>query len=300
MKYLAINYLAITFLLCFVAHTSYAVTDSLQTDTTKTTLTLASVYSSNANYYGQAASDKLPYALLNATVRFPKGFSLSAGTYKLVNYGSGLSEGDLGAGYDFNLSKKLAASVGYTRSFFPKNSPLIQAANENSASAALGYSWKWMKTNLSADYAFGKESDWFVTFSNSKEISLGSLFSENDYVSLEPAFELVGGTQNTITQYQTQNRAKQIRQILQDNPLANIGNLFPGYKEDGTPNGTTTTEVKTTSFDLLTYNLKLPLAYNRGNYVVEASCQLSLLGKKVEGASSKPRSFYNLSVYYQF
>ncbi|QEK50815.1 hypothetical protein FYC62_03360 [Pedobacter aquae] len=72
-----------------------AVALKAQTDTVKEakTLTLAALYNSNISYYGQVTSEKLPYALLNATLRFPSGFYVSAGSYRLFSDSSFVSEG---------------------------------------------------------------------------------------------------------------------------------------------------------------------------------------------------------------
>ncbi|MHB1180108.1 MAG: hypothetical protein ACYCZO_17490, partial [Daejeonella sp.] len=111
----------------FMAGNIFASSDS--TALKKNTLTLAGIYGNNANYYGQTADERLPYALSNATLQLKSGFYLSAGLYKLLNStSSGISELDLSAGFDFNLSKDLSGSLGYTRSIFAKNSPLLQAA----------------------------------------------------------------------------------------------------------------------------------------------------------------------------
>jgi hypothetical protein len=46
--------------------------------------------------------------------------------------------------------------------------------------------------------------------------------------------------------------------------------------------------------------LKLPLAYNRAHYVVEAAYQLSLLSKEAQTGAGQANSFLTLSFYYQF
>src|SRR3954464_2136804 len=107
-------------LICFCSTTLRAQQDSAL----KTTTTLALLYNSNISYYGQATTEKYPYALVNATVRFPKGIYLSAGGYQLLNYGPAPSEADLGIGYDHTFSEKLTTGIAYTRSFFRANSPL--------------------------------------------------------------------------------------------------------------------------------------------------------------------------------
>ena len=166
-----------TLLLILISITSFNAL-AQQDSTEKTTVTLAMLYNSNVSYYGQTTNEKLPYVLSNATVRFPIGLYLSAGAYKLLNYGSGLSETDIGIGYDHNFNEKINTTLAYTRSFFPANSPLLQASNENNINLSINYAWKWLKSSLSTDYAFGKENDIFLCLAHSKEIKIGSLFNE--------------------------------------------------------------------------------------------------------------------------
>lgn len=251
-----------------------------------TTLTLAAIYGSNANYYGQTAEQRLPYVLTNASLRLKSGFYFSAGAYKLTSTGgSGISEFDLSAGFEAELSKNLNGSLAYTRSFYAQNSPLLQAANENTISASLAYDFNILKTGLNTYYAFGTQQDAFVSFSTSKTMNLGSLFSKKDFISLEPGIELVGGTLHYLEEYIVQ---RDKRGGLLMNPL------FPGREQ----NYTMTRDAS--SFDMLSYNMNVLLGYNRSNYLIETAWQLSALGRNVSETKLKPRSFFNLSFYYQF
>lgn len=252
----------------------------------KTSLNLATIYASDANYYGQVSSERLPYVLANASLNFPSGFFLSAGAYKLVNIGSGVSGVDLSAGYDFKLSKNLSSSLSFTRSFFPDSSLFLQSANLNMASGSLSYDWQWLNTGINADYAIGDQNALFMTFNASKLLDLGSLGSK-DYISFEPSFQVVGGTQQITTTEEVPQSGGNGGGLLRR--LPQIGNKDPQYRN-----------VEKISFDLLSYNLKLPIAYNRANYAVEATYQGSILSNKVEGASQKPRSFLYLGFYYMF
>ena len=274
----------------FAQNPTSLVADPDTAETPKTTLNLATIYASDASYYGQASVDRLPYVLANATLNFPSGFFLSAGAYKLINIGSGVSGVDLSAGFDFKLSKNLSSSLSFSRSFFPDSSLFLQSANLNMASASLSYDWQWLKTGLYADYAIGDQSALFTTFSASKSFELGSITAK-DYISFEPSIDIVGGTQRiTTTEEVPQNGngeggfGSKIGRIIRGN-----NNSAPQYRS-----------IESNSFDLLSYSLKLPVAYNRANYAIEATYQGSILSNKVEGASQKPRSFLYLGFYYMF
>lgn len=268
-----------------------------QTDTAndqksnKTTLTLAAIYSNNVSYYGQSTAEKLPYILANATARLPIGIYFSAGAYKLLNMDGGVSETDFGIGHAHDFTDKFNTDLSYTRSIFPKNSPLLQAANTNNINLTVNYTWPWFKSSLSADYAFGEERDCFVGINNSKDISLGTVFDEADQLSIEPAIEIVSGTQHFYTTYQ------------QEKIKRNNGKGNGADNGNGNGNADGSTEIITipkTSFNLLTYNFKLPLAYNRSSYLAEVAYQLSVLSSSAITEAKKQQSFISLSFYYQF
>ena len=251
--------------------------------TAKSSLTLAAIYGSTANYFGQTTAERLPYVLSYAGYKLKDGVFFSASALKLLNSSNGIAAVDLSAGYGFNMAKNLEGSLSYTRSFYQKDVPLLQAANENNINGELSLT-HFLKSSLSADYAFGSQNDVFVSFTNSKLISLGS-FSDNDFISLEPAISVIGGSQRF---YQTYTTERERRRKLLDP-------LLPGK-----PAEPETTTVESTSFDVLAYTLSLPLAYNRANYSLEASYNATLASKNVEQASDKPVSIFNLSVYYMF
>ncbi|MNJ91524.1 hypothetical protein D3C87_91760 [compost metagenome] len=276
------------FLLVLFSTASFTV-QAQQDSTEKTTLTLAALYSSNVSYYGQSTNEKLPYILINATVRFPIGLYFSAGSYKLLNYGGGLSETDLGAGFDHDFNDQFSTGLAYTRSFFPSNSPLLQASNENNLNLSAKYSWPWLKSSFSADYAFGQQNDIFLSLTHSKEISIGSLFNEKNALSVEPAIELVAGTRHFYETYTTKKNNRDKANGKGKSPVS-----------PGNSNSMITTTVASDSFNLLSYNFKLPLSLSRANYIAEISYQLSVLGSKAEAELKHQQSFFGLAFYYQF
>ncbi len=265
-------------------------TPPIETDsiTSKSTLTLGSVYANNASYYGQKAVENTPYVALAATYRFKSGFYLSGLAYKLLNEKtSTVSASNLGAGVNFKLSQRFTADLSYSHSFYPAYSPLLQAANADNASLSFTYE-NWLNINIGGDYAFGKTNDGFVTGGFSKSINLFSI-GKKDIITINPSADVVAGTQHF---YQTYLTEKKIR----DSVLGIILNPISGNPSQGSTSNT----ISKTSFNILSYNLKLPLAYNRAHYVVEAAYQLSILSKEAQSDPGKNNSFVTLSFYYQF
>lgn len=260
-----------------------------QSDSNRTSLTLAALYSNNASYYGQVAAEKMPYAATHATLRFGSGIYFNAMAYRLLNQqgGTAVSASSLGLGYGFKIAPKLEADINYNHSFYPSNSSFVQAANTDFLGASLAYG-HWFTTGLSADYAIGKQekNDMFFTLSNSKAINIGSLNKEKDLVTLTPSIDIIAGTRYF---YETYVIEKARRDSLLGIPL------FPTEPEQET------ISKEGSSFELMSYNLKLPLAYSRARYMAEISYQLSVLGHKVETVSgNRTNSFYNFAFYYQF
>ena len=268
-------------------------TDTTETDSPKSSLTLGAVYANNASYYGQKSAEATPYAALAATYRFKSGFYLSGLAYKLLNdKTSGISASSLGAGINFMLSKRLTADLSYSHSFYSAYSPMLQAGIADNASASLTYS-NWLNVNLSGDAAFGKQTqDYFVTAGLSKSINLFSI-SSKDIVTITPSADIVAGTQRFYKTYVTKQKER-------DSVLGIISNPILGGGQNQGNGGSTNNTVTKTSFDILSYNFKLPLAYNRASYLVEAAYQYSILSNKVQTQPGKQNSFVTLSFYYQF
>ncbi|MEH6307990.1 hypothetical protein RYH73_20205 [Olivibacter sp. CPCC 100613] len=253
----------------------------------KVTYTLAALYKTNIDYYGQVTEEKLPYILLNGTVQLPFGMYFSASSYKFLNYGSGIAGTDLSVGYDYGFSDRFSTGIMYTHSFYPSNSPLLQASLTSNINGSASYNWTWFKSALNIDYAFGHDSDVFLTLSHSKDINLGNLFTEAEQISFEPSLELIAGTRNY---YETYIRAKNQRgqEMGNGKPPDNPGNS--GDKIEYVPSK---------SFSMLSYNMKLPISYSYGNYLAELSYQLSLIAPSEEGFK-RAQSFFGIAFYYQF
>ncbi|MGN6540219.1 MAG: hypothetical protein ACTHKY_05370, partial [Ginsengibacter sp.] len=112
---------------------------------------------------------------------------------------------------------------------------------------------------------------------------------KKDVVTITPLANIVGGTQHF---YQTYIKEKKIRDsVLGILPIPIFGGSNSNQHKD---------TVVTTAFNVLSYSLKLPLAYNRGNYVIEAAYQLSLLSDHVQTCAGNVNSFFTFSFYYQF
>ncbi|UYQ94108.1 hypothetical protein MKQ68_03255 [Chitinophaga horti] len=273
-------------IICGCTAGAFAQSDSAQAPKKKTTLTVGVSYLNNANYYGQKAEQNMPYISASASLKLKPGLYFTGTGIRLLNdSGNVVSASAAGIGWAFNLGKKLTADLSYSHTFYPANSAFLQASNPDNFSASVAYEY-WMTTAVNADYMRGKDQyDIFTSVSTEKQINLGS-FGPNDLITLTPNVDVTAGTQHF---YQTYVAEKRLRDSL-------LAILLPGYPA---PEPETTT-VTNTSFDIISYNLRLPLAYNRAHMMIEAAYQLSVLGKKAQTGAGTANSFFSLSFYYQF
>jgi hypothetical protein len=266
---------------------STAVVDS--TEPARSTFTIGATYANNADYYGQKSVEKMPYIAAAAVYHHKSGLFATAMAYRLLNDSQRVvSASALGLGFSRDLGKRFNLDISYSHTFYPALSPFLQAANANNASLGLTYT-NWLAVSAEVDYAFGKTDDIFVTGGLTKLISLGSITSK-DLVTLQPALKVTAGTQRFYETYVTE---KSIRDSV-------LG-IVPVPPIFGQPGTTPTTSTKvSSSFDLLSYNFKLPLAYNRAHYMVELAYQLSLLSERAQTGAGTVNSFISASFYYQF
>lgn len=270
-----------------VAQTNSIAGDSAEGTPPKSTLTIAAVYSNNVSYYGQRAALNTPYAALASNYQLKSGFYFTGQAYQLLNEKtSSGSAASLGAGFNLKAGKKFVMDLSYSHSFYPEYSPLLQASNADNASLVFSFD-NWIKTTLTGDYAFGKTSDAFVTGGFSKSINLFSI-GKKDIITISPSADVVAGTQHFYKTYL-------IEQKLRDSVLGIVTDPLFGNSSSNNEH-----TVITTDFNLLSYNFKCPLAYNRAHYVLETTYQLSVLSKKAQTGAGSTNSFLTLSFYYQF
>ncbi|GAB3025739.1 hypothetical protein GCM10027051_33160 [Niabella terrae] len=258
----------------------------------KNTLTLAALYSNNASYYGQTAAEKMPYLAVAGVYSLKSGIYFSAMGYRLLkDSGRVISAAAAGVGVNFPIAHKLTMDLSYTHTFYPEHSAFLQASNPDLLSATLEYE-HWLTTGLNFDYAFGSDQDMFVTLSNAKQINLASI-GKHDVLTLTPAIDIVAGTQRFYETYVTEKRRRDSLLGLPLNPLSDLPGQGQNQEE-------TTTTKSSTGFNLLSYNFKIPLAYNRASYMIELAYQLSVLSKELKSNSKSPNSIFTLGFYYQF
>jgi hypothetical protein len=238
-------------------------------------------YGSDALFFGRTSPVKYPFVTGDVIYNSKQGFFAYGSILKVLGYAP-VDEVDVGGGYFYKLSKQFSGTVSYTRFIFNKQAKVIKSASSNDINLKNSYDWKFLKTSVIADYLFGKSNDFFVTVTNSKYIETSwSIFDDQDYLSFNPSFNFITGTQNFVQRYAVDHRFKQ-----------EIDNIY--VYED--PNSARYNR----KFKMLNYSFKVPIAYNRPHYTLEASWRYSI-PVNVEGVlENHKESFFNLTFFYLF
>ena len=240
-------------------------------------------YGSDAMFFGRTGPIKYPFLSANVIYNTKQGFFAYASFLRLLGYRTSVDEIDLGGGYFYHFTKKWSGTVSYTRFIFNKETRVIESASSHDINFKNSYDFKLAKGSITMDYLFGKASDFFVTSAISKYIEPNwSIFDDKDYLTFNPGVSMILGTQNFVQRYG-----------LEHEDRISVNNI--------TLNGTSTpVPYNNGRFNILNYSFRLPIAYNRPHYTVEASYRYSM-PVNVEGAlMNKRESFFNLTFYYVF
>ncbi len=265
--------------------TNHAVAD---TDTVlrKRSISIGANYGSDVLFFGRTGPIKYPFASTDVVYNSKTGFFIYGSAVQVIGYSPIVDEVDLGAGYLFNYSKKASGTISYSRFIFGDNAVLvIKSASSNDIDFKNSFDWKFAKSSVITDYLFGKSSDFFLTLNTSKYIETNfNIFDDKDYLSFNPTISAIFGTQNFVQKFSIDHRYR----LDLDNIYAPGGGEPPSFLYD---NG---------KFNILNYNFKLPIAYNRPHYTFEATWKYSI-PVNVEGAlKNRHEVFFNLTFFYLF
>lgn len=238
----------------------------------------------NSSYLGRYQATRLPYYAADITYRNESGFWLSTTAYQVLGSASFIDEVDLMAGWNKNLSEKIDASVYYSRFFFSAESELLKASVANALNASAGLDWGYVYTKLSGSLLFGASTDFFLTIDNSRYWEKEKVLHEKDYVAFEPRFSVIAGTQT----------------FVESHLINNLSPISPPVNPRGPGGGPGTgaeQETSTTAFNIMTYELSLPLSYTYHKTTLELAGRYTIPVNLLEGDPSTPQLFLTGSLY---
>jgi hypothetical protein len=243
-------------------------------------------FGSDASFFGRTGPVRYPFLNTDVIYNTKSGVFVYGSAYKVFGSIPAIDEMDFGAGYLYHVSSKFTGNISYTRFIFDRDALIIKSASSNDINFNNTYDWKFLKTNVVVDYLFGESSDFFLTINNSKYFETNwSIFDDKDYLSFNPSFNIILGTQNFVQKYNLNHPGK-----FDSDYAAPIGPPKDFEKYAG----------RNSEFNMLNYGFKIPIAYNRPHYTFEFAYKYSI-PVNVEGILKNHReSFYNLTFYYVF
>ena len=251
----------------------------------KRSITIGANYGSDVLFFGRTGPIKYPFVGTDVIYNTKSGFFIYGSEIKVLGYEPFIDEIDLGTGYLYNYTRRFTGTISYTHFFFNKDAAqVIRSASTNDINFKNAYDWKIAKSSIVTDYLFGKASDFFITLNTSKYIETNfGIFDDKDYISFNPTVSAIFGTQNFVQQYSDDHRY-----------ITEFNNIFlPGYggPGQGFNNG---------RFNALNYSFKLPVAYNRPHYTLEASWKYAIPVNVEDELHNRHEVFFNLTFFYVF
>ncbi len=211
----------------------------------KTSLTLSTNFASKLHFYGRTDSLKSTALIPNIFLQFGNGIYLSSSfifinnSQQTFNYAATVA----GAGFNFGKRKGISGSI-YADKFFYANEKLVQSSQQGQAGFKLSHLNKMLDVNLAASTVFSNKSDYFASLG----VDHIFLFKRKKSVFvIMPTVTANAGTQNfTNSYYKTRY----------------VGGI-PVGQEQVTENSK--------KFNLLSYDLSLPIAYAYKKLIVSVT-----------------------------
>lgn len=241
-------------------------------------------YLSNNVIMGRADTIKTPMLIPEIKYTFSNGIYVLASATYIPNRVSGkLDEGNITAGYDFDITDNLSAETSFSKLFYNKNSTQIGSSISSTVSASLDYDIDGIITpTLGVDYNFVKQgfsNDIFVNAGLSHDFISTGLLNDKDFLVISPSAAVNAGTQNFYDAYLTLKKYK-----LKSASTAASKSLAKQ-------------ETKLSRFNLLDYEFSLPIAYKVGVVIIHftptyAVSQNKLPANITGSMITKPGIFY--------
>jgi hypothetical protein len=262
--------------------------------------TFGANYGTNTAFYGRTTGYKRPYTSVDFTYTSKTGFWISSSAFEVMNTEYFIDGTDISTGWNFDITKKIDASLSYSRYFFSAQSSMMQSVTSNLVSSHIGLDWYYLYSSLSASSIFGGANDYFITFSNSRYFERANILSkkDKDYISIEPRVSVIAGTQNFANTYITsQNNDTQYYYA----PVTTTSPSQPGLPPRP-GSGTSSTEPAETDqgsgFNILNYELRVPVTYTYGNASLETTWSYVKPVNLLAGDNSQAQSIFSVSLFY--
>lgn len=283
-----------TMLLCTLANVSFSATGiygktetSIATDSTDTiaryhTLRLRTLYGSNLLFLGRQSNRKYPFTSAFLSYKTASGLWTSATAFHIIDFIPAIAETDVSTGWDFKLSKRTDVSLNYSHFFYSPDNPIVKSVISDDIQFSIGYDWKLFYTYIAGDYLFGNLDDYYLSFVNDRYFEK-ELFKGNHLITIDPLIGVYLGPQKFSSKYQ--------------NKIS--GGKGSSSKGKNTINTNAATDVASSVFSVIYYQVSLPVAYYIGRWGLKLNTFYAVPVNNLEGDYSSAQLNYTLSLQYK-
>jgi hypothetical protein len=213
-------------------------------------------YISNNVYLGRADTVTTPVIAPQVKFTLKQGIYFQASLYIIPNKPTQkLDGGDLGAGYDFDITDDFSGGVSFTKLFYSPTSTQIASSISSTAHADFDYDIAGIITPaISLDYNFntkGVSNDFLLAPGIAHDFINKGIFGTEDVLLISPTITANIGTQNFYDAYLTKKHFKSVKRTKIQNAVINAYLNKLGQTE------------------LLDYELSAPVEYKTGHLIFQ-------------------------------
>lgn len=192
-------------------------------------------YLTNSVYNGRKDSLTLPYLTPSITYYDKSGFYVGGSlSYLMAKDENRIDLFTLDAGYDFSIGDKFSGGIYAAKYFYNNSSVAVRSETTGSFGFGVSYDPGIVTLYSGVDFSFASKTDINVSTSLSHVFYFGD---DNNQWSITPSFAMNAGTQNSYQDFVRKRK-------------------FKG------PNGNNIVIKSSSKFDILDYELSLPITYD--------------------------------------
>ena len=272
------NYLLLITLLLLVSPSLFA--QDSEKEEKKSSFKFGVDYINSNVFMGRTDTIAAPIIAPSVTYIFAFGLFITAAADYIPNRPKNkLDDGNIGIGYNYEITDNLAGSLSLTKMFYASTSTQIASSVSSEFNANIDYTNDYLTPGIALDFAkgkTGKKNDVFINPSLSHDFIIAGLFGETDYLSISPMVSLNAGTQNFYDSYFGKVNKLKHPAITQE---------FSAYRRG------------LTKFRLLDYELSAPVDYSVKSFLISFNPTLAIPENKLpksitKGQANKSSLFY--------
>jgi hypothetical protein len=244
-------------------------------------------YISNNVFMGRTSTVATPTIEPEAKFTFKSGLYVSGSLdYLPNNKTQKLDGGDIGAGYDFDITDDLTGGVSYTKLFSSENSTRIGSSISSTFNAFFDYDIGDIITpSIGGDYDINKQgisNDAFFNLGLSHDFIARKIFGSKDLLLISPTVSANAGTQNFYDGYLTKKVFKNAKRTANQNTLI------------------TKFEQNASQFKILDYELSAPFEYKAGYFILQFTPTYAIVQNEFKPAAAKALGLADKSSVFYF